>query len=635
MSIKTASYGKWISPITAEKIAEGVPAILNMIVDGDTTYWCEMRPTNQGRYTIVQRDTHEVKDVTPQDFNVRTFVHEYGGGAFTTDQGVIYASCAADHAIYKIVSGEKPIKLTQGQTWVEFEGKKHPKGTRFADMRPSPHGLIAIGEKHEPGSPVENFLALINTKTGEYKKIASGFDFYASPALSPDKKKIAWICWNHPNMPWTHTELWSADFKDGTISRQKLIAGAEPEAIMQPQWSSDGLLYFISDRNSGWWNLHREIDGKVENICPIHAEVGEPLWILDRSAYAFLGERIVFAYNKDGSFHLGIVDPNTKKMEPIQRNCMTIQHVRQGNGFVQFLEGYAEKPESLVQIDNQPGYPSKILRKQLSPFEEGYISIPKHIAFPSNGRTAYGFYYAPKNKDYKAPSDEKPPLVIMIHGGPTSQAKGAFQLKQQFWTSRGFAVLDVNYGGSTGYGRAYRSLLNRNWGIVDVEDCENGAIFLAKQEFVDPEKLVIRGGSAGGYTTLAALAFRKTFKAGASYYGVADITALANDTHKFEARYMEQLVGKYPEEKTIWKERSPIHSVDKIKSPLIIFQGANDTIVPPNQSIMIYEALKERGIPTELHIYEGEEHGFRQAVHIIHSHNREVEFYLEVFDKKG
>lgn len=630
--MKTASYGSWTSPVSAEKIAEGAPTTLNMLVEGDTTYWNEIRPTNKGRYTIVRRNSEGIQDVTPADFNVRTFVHEYGGGAFTVDKGIIYASNASDHAIYVIRPDEDPVRLTQGQTRVEKDGLGYFKGTRFADMRPSPFGLIAIGEHHEPGLPVENFLALIDTKSGEYKKLASGYDFYASPALSADKKKVAWICWNHPDMPWTHTELWTADIDGGELCHPQRIAGTQIESIMQPQWSSGGILYFISDRDSGWWNIHRYVDGKIENICPMDAEVGEPLWIFDRSAYAFMGDKIVFAYNKEGIFHLGIVDPSTKKWEMVPRQSVMVHQLRQGNGFVQFLEGYSNKLEALVQIDDKPGYPAKVLKSEPMPIDEGYISEAKHISFPSsNGRTSYGFYYAPKNKDFNAPPNEKPPLVIMIHGGPTSQTKGAFQLRQQFWTTRGFALLDVNYGGSTGYGRTYRRLLDRNWGIVDVEDCENGALFLARQGLVDPEKIVIRGGSAGGYTTLAGLAFRDTFKAGASHYGVADITALAHDTHKFEQRYMEQLVGKYPEEEAIWKARSPINSVDKIKSPLILFQGANDPIVPPNQSIMIYEALRARGIQTELHIYPGEEHGFRQAKHIIDSLNREVEFYLAVF----
>lgn len=632
---KTASYGTWESPITAEMIAAGSFTIMNMIMDGDATYWSEMRPANKGRYTIVKKDASGAKDVTPPDFNARTFVHEYGGGAFTVDNGIVYSSNGADHAIYMIKPGSDPVRLTSGQTKIEnASGGVSLSGTRFADLRPVPGGLVAVGEHHEPGKPVENFLALIDMTSGKYKRLVEGYDFYAAPALSHDNKKIAWICWNHPEMPWTSTELWVAEFNGRELVNAQCVTGLDgPEAIAQPQWSDNGTLYFISDRHSGWWNIHRYINEIIENVCPMDAEVGEPHWIFDRSSYAFLNNKIFLAYNKEGIFKLAIFDLKTKKCEPIHRDTVTVQHIRRGNGCIQYLEGHYTSGESIVQIEDKPDYPSKIIWTVETKLDQGYISIPQHIGYPSSGRTAYGFFYPPKNKDYQAPPNEKPPLVVTIHGGPTSQARGSYQLRTQFWTSRGFAVLDVNYGGSTGYGRKYRQLLDRNWGIVDVEDCENGALYLAEKGLVDRNKLFIRGGSAGGYTTLAALAFRKSFKAGASYFGVADITALAHDTHKFEQRYMEQLVGKYPEEEAIWKERSPINSVDKISSPLILFQGEDDMIVPKNQSIMIYDALKKRGIKTELHIYPGEEHGFRQAQNIIHSLNREVAFYLEAINK--
>jgi dipeptidyl aminopeptidase/acylaminoacyl peptidase len=631
--ITVANYGTWTSPITAEKIAEGETAIINMLVDEKSTYWCELRPNNRGRYTIVKRDADgNLQDMTPPDFNVRTFVHEYGGGAFTVSKGIIYASNGSDNAVYMIKPDSFPIRITQGQERININGLPKWKGVRFADMHHTRYGLVAVGENHDAEKPVENFLALIDIQSGAYKKLAYGFDFYSSPVISKDEKKIAWICWNHPEMPWTNTELWVADIEpDGSLKNPKRIAGEIPEAIFQPQWSPDGILYFVTDRDRGWWNLHRYEKGKIENICPMEAEVAEPLWVFQKSTYAFLGAKIAFAYNKNGAWHLGISDPETKQWQPIDHNSVSIQQMRSGENCVQFLEGYAQAPQSIMQLDNTAGYHLKILFSKDNPYDIGYLSMPQHIVFPSNGRVSYGFYYAPANKDFRAPEGEKPPLIVMSHGGPTSQARSAFQLKMQYWTSRGFAVLDVDYGGSTGYGRAYRNLLNNSWGIVDVEDCVNGALFLVKKGLADPDKLVIRGGSAGGYTTLAALAFKHTFKAGASYYGVADITALAHDTHKFEQRYMEQLIGKYPEEKKLWEARSPINSVDKIKCPLILFQGENDPIVPMNQSVMIFEALKKRGIIVELHVYPGEEHGFRQLPNIVHSLNREKDFYLEVF----
>ena len=634
--LKVANYGTWDSPISAEKIVEGSATILNMLVENDLTYWCETRPGNKGRYTIVLRtpDGH-LQDLTPPDFNARTLVHEYGGGAFAVDNGIVYSSNAADHAIYKIMPNSDPVKLTEGQIKVNEGNVTSYKGTRFADMRPTKFGLVAVGEYHSPGKPVENFLALIDTKTGEYTKLTSGYDFYSSPAVSSDGEKLAWICWNHPNMPWTSTQLWFADFtKKGTLTNIQRVESDNPESVFQPQWSKDGVLYFVSDRDSGWWNIHCYNNGYVENICRISAEVAEPLWVFDRSTYAFLGNKIIFTFNLEGSWQLGVLNIETRKWNTLTRNSQTIHQLRAGKGFVQFLESTSTESDALIQLDDLPGFPTKVLRSEVQVLDNEDISIAEHITYSSGNRVAYGFYYPPKNKHFVAPVEEKPPLIVMIHGGPTAQARGSFNLKLQYWTTRGFAVLDVNYGGSTGYGRAYRGYLDHSWGIVDVEDCENGALFLVQQGLVDPNKIVIRGGSSGGFTTLAALTLTKTFKAGANYFGIADITVFADDTHKFEARYIDQLIGKYPETKAIWEARSPLRSVDKITSPLIIFQGEDDKIVPKNQSILIYDALKKRGIPTEIYIYPGEEHGFRQAVNIVHSLNREKEFYLETFGLK-
>lgn len=626
-----APYGTWQSSVTPELVAKGSTSILNMHVDGDTTYWCELRPLNKGRYTIVRRDKDgTTKDVTPSDFNVRTFVHEYGGGAFAISKGTIYASNAADHAIYKIHSEGKPVKLTAGISKTEVAGKEVIAGTRFADFRVAPQGIIAVGEEHVPGKPVENFLALIDLKTGEYQKIAHGHDFYSSPALNDEATKLAWITWNFPEMPWTNSQLWVGDLaSDGRLSNVKQVAGETPEAIFQPQWSPDGTLYFVTDRDNGWWNLHRSINGKVENICQMEAEAGEPLWVFDRSNYAFLGSDIIFSYNKNGFWHLGRLDVNSKKWKEIARPAVAMKQLRSTGHSVRYIEGYIEKDDAIVELSNDNG--AVVLVESKPVLDKEDISIPQHIVFPSGNRVAYAYYYPPANSKYKGPDNKAPPLVVMIHGGPTSQARSTFQTKMQFWTNRGFALIDVNYGGSTGYGRDYRFLLNNNWGIVDVEDCINGAKYLAASGKADPEMLAIRGGSAGGFTTLAALALSNVFKAGGNYFGVADITALANDTHKFEARYMDLLVGPYPKEKAIWVERSPITHVDRIKSPLIIFQGENDTVVPKNQSIMIYEALKARGIPVEIHLYAGEEHGFRQAENVIDSLMREWQFYLKVF----
>lgn len=638
--MKTAPYGTWTSPIPPEKVARGSVTITAMIPDGEDTYWCELRPQNRGRSTIVRRSpSGTLQDMTPPEFNVRSLVHEYGGGSFTVTNGVIYASNGSDSALYVVKAGNPPVKLTEGQTKVGAPGQEKWKGTRFADLHTSSHGLVAVGEHHEPGRPVENFLALIDTKSGKHQKIAEGSDFYSSPAVSKDGKQLAWISWNHPHMPWSRTELWTATIgDDGFLVNPTRIAGENPEAILSPQWAPDGTLYFVSDRNSGWWNIHRFLDGKIENVCPLDAEVGEPLWVFGRPPYAFLEEQIIFSFNSQGQWGLGILNPQTKQWQSIARPAVVIHQLRSSQGYVSYLEEYPDQETAIIQIKTLKDTPHTALNTNITitsihqdklTVDEGDISIGQHIEFPSGNRTAFGFYYPPCNKDFQGNQNTLPPLLVTIHGGPTAQAKSSFNVKHQYWTSRGFAILDVNYGGSTGYGRSYRQLLDHNWGIVDVEDCTNGALFLAAKGIVDRNHLFIRGGSAGGYTTLAVLTKTTAFRAAASYYGVADVTALALDTHKFEASYNDELLGKYPEKKELWEERSPIHSVHKISTPLIIFQGEQDTIVPKNQSIMIYDALKSRNIPVEMHLYQDEGHGFRQAATICHSLTKEAEFYLK------
>lgn len=620
-----APYGFWDSPISPAFIAEGSPKIYNLIIDGNDTYWSEMRPHNRGRYTIVlRRPDGSCSDVTPPDFNARAHVHEYGGGAFTAKNGIVYSCCAADQAIYMIEPGQPPVKLTPGQTKND-QGKW--MGVRFAGLQASKWGLFAVGERHHPEGDVENFLVRIDLNTGDYELLTSGYDFYSSIAINEEENKIAWLCWNHPHMPWTTTEVWTADIVDGKLGNATCVAGNEMmEAIIQPQWHRNAL-YFITDRDHGWWNLHRYVDGQVENICPMEEEVGEPLWIFGRSAYAFLDDTIFFSSTKEGLWHLYALDLATKKRQEIPYDGVFVHQVYKAGSSIRCIVGYADREEEILEIANTPRFPRKVLESRPTLVDKGYISVPKHIAFPSQGHTAYGYYYPPVNKDFQAPSGESPPLVVMIHGGPTGQSNASFQLAKQFWTSRGFAVLDVNYGGSTGYGRPYRELLNRQWGVVDIDDCVAGALYLVEKGWADRNKLFIRGGSAGGYTTLAALAFRDIFRSGASYFGVADLTALAKATHKFERYYNDELLGPYPEQEALWNERSPIHAVDKINVPVILFQGEEDSVVPKEQAIMIYEALKQRGIPVELHLYPGEDHGFRQASTIIDTLTREVAFY--------
>lgn len=603
---RIASYGTWDSPLTVERVTVGQKRFGNIWIDGEDIYWDEMRPTEGGRTILVKRTKEGLNlDVTPENFSVRTRVHEYGGGSFTVHQGVVFWVNDADQRIHK----DRDVLTAPG--------------TRFADMLVTGELLIAVGEKGH-----ENFLAAIDTNTGRYQTIAAGHDFYSSPKISPDGTKLAFLTWDHPNMPWDGTQLWVGDFSKGSLTNLHLVAGDKEESIFQPEWSPAGLLHFISDK-TGWWNLYRYQNNQIEPLCPMEAEFGLPQWIFGMSTYAFHGEEILCAYQKEGRISLATLLPFQElKLPPYN----FFSQIRISHGIAAFLAGSPLEAKSVVRLDLTT-QKMEVLAHNPKPHQDAhYFSVPEFLSFPSaKGRTAYGWYYPPVNKDYQAPEGELPPLLVMLHGGPTAAASMTFELKIQYWTSRGFAVLDVDYGGSSGYGRSFRNLLQGNWGIVDVEDSEYGAQFLIKQKKVDPKRVAITGGSAGGYTTLAALTFGKIFTVGASYYGVSDLTALAEETHKFESHYLEGLIAPYPAGKEIYLKRSPLFSAKELHCPVIFFQGTEDKVVPPNQAEMMYLALKERKILTELVLYEGEQHGFRKAGNIRDALHKELHFYLKAW----
>jgi dipeptidyl aminopeptidase/acylaminoacyl peptidase len=463
--------------------------------------------------------------------------------------------------------------------------------------------------------------------------LVSGNDFYASPRLSPDGTRLAWLTWNHPNMPWDGTELWVAEIaQDGSLTNAQKIAGGPAESIFQPEWSPDSALYFVSDR-TGWWNLYRWRDGHVEALTDLEAEFGQPQWVFGMSTYAFVSEReVVCAYTQRGIWHLALLDTKTKKLQRLETPYTELSYVRATSDSVVFRGGSPTEMLSIVRLDLKTQRYEVLRRSSDLALDAGYISPAQPIEFPTEGgRTAHAFFYPPKNKDFQAPPGEKPPLLVLSHGGPTSATTSTLRLEIQFWTSRGFAVVDVNYGGSTGYGRAYRERLKGQWGVVDVDDCVNAAKYLAQQGLVDGERVAIRGGSAGGYTTLCALTFRKFFKAGASYFGVSDLEALDRDTHKFESRYNRSLIGPYPEKRDLYRARSPIHFAEQISCPVIFFQGLEDRVVPPSQSELMVEALRKNKIPVAYIAFEGEQHGFRKAENIKRSLEAELYFYSKVF----
>ena len=641
-----APYGSWKSPITADLIVTGTIGIGGIALDGDDVYWSEGRPAEAGRNALVRRTPDgKITDVTPLPFNVRTRVHEYGGGSFTVKDSIIYFSNFADQRLYK-GTGAPPLQEPQPLS------KESGGNLRYADaVIDTERGrIICVCEDHTAGGhePTNTLVSINLHNGGDIQVLASGSDFYASPRLSCDRTQLAWLSWNHPNMPWDGTQLWVAPIQaDGLLGEPQLVAGGVEESVFQPEWSPDGVLYFVSDR-TGWWNLYRWLPstppnppelrgetkgGGVEPLCEMEAEFGLPQWVFGMSTYAVeSANRIICTYTQEGIWYLASLDTQTKQLEVIETPYTDISSVQAANNRAVFMAGSATEPTAVVQMDLATRQIEVLRRSSELEIDTGYLSVPQAIAFPTeNNLTAYAFFYPPNNQDYTAPTGAKPPLIVKSHGGPTASTSSAFNLKIQYWTSRGFAFVDVNYGGSTGYGRDYRQRLKDNWGIVDVDDCANAAKYLAEQGLVDGERLAIAGGSAGGYTTLAALTFRDIFKAGASYYGVSDLEVLARDTHKFEARYFDGLIGPYPERKDLYEKRSPIHFTDQLSCPVIFFQGLEDKVVPPNQAEMMVEALKAKGLPVAYVAYEGEQHGFRRAENIKRTLDGEFYFYSRVF----
>jgi dipeptidyl aminopeptidase/acylaminoacyl peptidase len=621
-----APYGSWKSPITSDLIVAGTIALGQIALDGDDVYWIEQRPTEGGRNVIVRYSSDgRTVDMTPAPFNARTRVHEYGGGPFTVSDGTLYFSHFADQRLYRQVGTATPQPLT-----LEVP-------LRYADVIVDRRRqrLICGREDHRPTDrEAANTVVDIDLTTGgEGRVLTSGNDFYSSPRLSPDGTRLAWLTWNHPNMPWDGTELWVGELgADGLLGRVEKIAGGATESIFCPQWSPDGVLYFVSDR-SGWWNLYRWRDGGVEALCPMEAEFGRPQWVFGMSTYAFISARhLVCAYSTKGVWRLARLDTEIKKLEEIDTPYTEISSVQATPTHVVFNGGSSTVPASIVRLDLATNQTIVLRQSSTLAIDPGYLSVPQAIEFPTeNGRTAHALFYPPHNREYAAPPDERPPLLVKSHGGPTSAAMTSLNLGIQYWISRGIAVLDVNYGGSSGYGRAYRERLKGQWGVVDVDDCVNGALFLVEQGLVDSDRLAITGGSAGGYTTLCTLTFRDVFKAGASHCGISDLEALARDTHKFESRYEEGLIGPYPARRDLYRARSPIHFTDRLSCPVIFFQGLEDKVVPPNQAETMVAALRTKGLPVAYVPFEGEQHGFRRAENIKRTLDAELYFYSRVF----
>ncbi len=606
--------------MTAASLAQGAIALADLRVFAGRLYWLESRPTEGGRLVVMTLDG-EVRQLTPEGFNVRTRVHEYGGAPFVVAPDGLWFSHFRDQKLYR----------QRGEAAAE---PMTPDGYRYADAVPAPGGgLIAVREDHTDPQAVRNAVVRLSGQPGDAGQVLFGTsDFVACPRLSPDGRRLAWIAWDFPAMPWDATRLYVAELGASGLDKRREVAGGPEVSVIEPQWSADGTLTWLSDE-SGFWNLYDDRGGAARPILPREAEFGGPLWTLGQSHYALVGDSIVATAREPGSQSLLVIDriAGTARALPLPYAALTSIQALDETRIAAIAHSPTET-SALVVIDVVTGAGEVVRRPSPVVLAAGDIALPQPISFPSaGGRTAHALFYPPTNAAFHAPAGEAPPLIVQAHGGPTGSASNAFNLGIQYWTSRGFAVVDVDYGGSAGYGRAYRELLKGQWGVVDVEDVIAAARRLAQAGRVDPRRIAIHGGSAGGFTVLAALSQSDVFSAGGDFYGVADLEALARDTHKFESRYLDGLIGPWPQAKAVYDARSPINHLDGFSAPLLILQGADDPVVPPNQAHMIRDALKARGVPVAYIEFKGESHGFRRAENIIRAKEAELYFYGRIF----
>jgi len=658
-------YGSWPSPITADLLVASSVSLGEVAVGMVDVWWAEGRPEEGGRVQIVRhRPGGEAVDVLPDGFGARTRVHEYGGGAWCLHQADLVFSNWADQRLWRLDAGaDEPFVLTPEPA--------HHHGLRYADSRFTADGrwVVCVRERHpapgDDGEPTNEIVAVWSRPRGDVEEpvvLVSGPDFVAAPRVSPDGRYLAWYQWQHPEMPWDGTELRVAELHSDpggeraiSLGPSVAVAGSRDESVIQPEWGADGSLHYLSDRTD-WWNLYRLPPDQVAAVvasgpgtatpepavvASVEGDIGVPPWVFDQSRYALLADgRVLVAFSRDGLDHLGVAPAGGGPVVPVRSPFTSLSSLRAfGSGAV--LVGASPTAEAAVVAVEVP---AEVAGDGSTPVEQAVLrpprdlgldpavlSVPEPVSFATTGdRFAHALFYPPTHPDLVGPEGEAPPLIVLSHGGPTSAARPQLNLAVQFWTSRGFGVVDVNYGGSSGYGRRYRRRLNGEWGIVDVDDCVAATRLLVDRGDADRDRLIIRGGSAGGFTTLCALAFREVFAAGASLYGIADLETLATDTHKFEAHYTDTLVGPYPARRSLYVERSPIHHLDEIDCPVIVLQGAEDVVVPPNQAEALVEALADNGLPHACLLFEGEQHGFRKAETIVRAIEAEAYFYSRV-----
>ena len=628
----TAEHGFWKSPITSDLVAAESVRLNEPRLDEDAIYWLEGRPAERGRTVPVRRDPDgSIRDVLPPPWNVRSRVHEYGGGAYAVAQGSLYFVENRDQRLYRKQPRGAPEPLTP------------ESAARYADVVvDAPRNrLLAVREDHsgKGREAVQSIVAVDWQRPGQVPRaLVSGADFYSNPRLSPDGSRMCWLEWNHPNLPWDGTELWIGEFSaDGGVVAPHKVAGGPSESVFQPQWSPDGVLHFVSDR-TGFWNLYLQREDSVHPLHERDAEFGLPQWVFGMSTFGFATDgSVLCAYCEDGVWSMGIVAPDGA-FTPVDTPYSQIDDIVVRGATAVFRGASPSQSSSLVRLDLESGE-SDVLRRSSAPPDEiqKYFSVPESIScsVPSGNTDVHAFYYAPHNPDFEPPPGEAPPLIIRLHGGPTGAASNALQIAVQFWTSRGFAYLDLNYGGSTGFGRAYRERISGEWGVSDVEDTVQAARSLVALGLADPARMIVKGASAGGYTVLRCLSCSDLFAAGASYYGIGDLRALAEDTHKFESRYLDKLVGPWPEAQALYSDRSPLLSAGDIEAPTIFFQGYKDEVVPQAQAAAMVSAMRDNNIPVAYYLFEGESHGFRDGENIKRSLDAELGFYGTFVLKAG
>ncbi len=629
---RTAEHGFWRSPFTAELVAGESVRLFEPCVRGDSVYWLEGRPAEAGRTALVRRDASDgsIRDVLDETWNVGTRVHEYGGGAYAIEGETTCFSERRDGRLFVTRAGGFPKPLVP----------ESPK--RYADLEIDlqRNRLLAVCEDHSEAEQEASQSIVGIDMTGAVNRpvtLRTGADFYSNPRLSPDGSRICWLEWLHPNMPWDGTELWVGSLEEeGRIVDARKVAGGQRESVFQPQWSPDGTLHFVSDR-TGYWNLYRVAGESGTALHQRRAEFGLPQWVFGMSTYGIAADgTILCTYCEDGVWNLAIVRSGGA-MVPLETPYTQIDGIAVEGAVAVFRAASPSEPPVVVRADLSSGEQQVIGRSTVLSTElSRYLSTPEPVSIPSaGGRTVHAFHYPPCNPDFAAPPDEKPPMLVRLHGGPTAAASNALTLSTQFWTSRGFAVLDLNYAGSTGFGRDYRERLNGNWGVADVEDTVAAARYCAARGLADPDRIAVKGGSAGGFTVLCCLAFSEEFAAGVSYYGISELKGLAAETHKFESRYHETLIGPWPEAIATYEKRSPLGSADKLTAPTIFFQGSEDAVVPKEQTEVMVDALRSRGVPVSYFLFEGESHGFRVAANLRRALEGELAFYCTVLLRKG